>query len=45
MTYLQNKHQIYLYRGVMRARCFPFDMEGHRFHGKNIKVFQYTYYI
>ena len=34
-----------LYRGVMRARCFPFDMEDQRFHGKNINVFQYTYYI
>ena len=29
-----------LYRGVMRARCYPFDLEDHRFHGKNIKVFQ-----
>ena len=28
-----------LYRGVMRARCYPFDMEDQRFHGKNIKVF------
>jgi hypothetical protein len=27
-----------LYRGVMRARCYPFDMEEYRFHGKNIKV-------
>ena len=27
-----------LYRGVMRARCYPFDMEEHRFRGKNIKV-------
>ena len=27
-----------LYRGVMRARCFPFDMENHRFYGKNVKV-------
>jgi hypothetical protein len=25
-----------LYRGVMRARCYPFDMEEYRFHGKNI---------
>ena len=27
-----------LYRGVMRARCFPFNMENHRFYGKNVKV-------
>jgi hypothetical protein len=27
-----------LYRGVMRARCYPFNMAEHRFHGKNIKV-------
>jgi hypothetical protein len=36
-----------LYRGIMRARCYPFDMDDHRFHGKNIKVvqlkFMYTY--
>jgi len=29
-----------LYRGVMRARCFPFNMEKHRFYGKNVKVMQ-----
>ena len=27
-----------LYRGVMRARCYPFNMAEHRFRGKNIKV-------
>ncbi len=27
-----------LYRGVMRARCYPFDMDEHRFHDKNVKV-------
>ncbi len=27
-----------LHRGVMRARCFPFDMNEHRFYGKNVKV-------
>ena len=27
-----------LYRGVMRARCYPFDMDQHRFRGKNVKV-------
>ena len=27
-----------LYRGVMRARYFPFDMENHRFYGKNVQV-------
>jgi hypothetical protein len=35
-----------LYRGVMRARCYPcypFDMEDYRFHGKNIKVICHAY--
>ncbi len=27
-----------LYRGVMRARCYPFNMERHRFRGGNVKV-------
>ncbi len=27
-----------LCRGVMRARCYPFDMPKHRFHGMNPKV-------
>jgi hypothetical protein len=27
-----------LYRGVMRALCFPFKMEKLRFYGKNVKV-------
>ncbi len=27
-----------LYRGVMRARCYPFNMERHRFRGRNVKV-------
>ena len=27
-----------LYRGVMRARCYPFNMAQHRFRGKNVKV-------
>ena len=27
-----------LYRGVMRVRCYPFNMAEHRFRGKNIKV-------
>ena len=27
-----------LYRGVQRARCYPFNMDQHRFHGKNVKV-------
>jgi hypothetical protein len=22
----------------MRARCYPFDMETHRFYGRNVKV-------
>jgi hypothetical protein len=31
-----------LYRGVMRARCFPFNMEKHRFYGKNVKVCRHS---
>ena len=31
-----------LYRGVMRARCYPFNMERHRFRGRNVKVCTYT---
>ena len=31
-----------LYCGVMRARCYPFDMERHRFWGRNVKVCTYT---
>ena len=27
-----------LYRGIMRARCYPFNMAQHRFRGKNVKV-------
>ena len=27
-----------LYRGIMRARCYPFNMPRHQFHGKNAKV-------
>jgi hypothetical protein len=26
------------YRGIMRSRCYPFDLPGHRFHGMNLKV-------
>jgi hypothetical protein len=26
--------------GKPKARCYPFDMPGHRFRGKNPKVFQ-----
>ncbi len=33
-----------LYRGVMRARCYPFNMERHRFRGRNGKVGTYTWY-
>ncbi len=34
-----------LYRGVMRARCYPFDMEHHRFRERNVKVYTYTWYM
>ena len=27
-----------LYRGIMRARCYPFDAQEYRFRGHNIKV-------
>ena len=27
-----------LYRGIMRARCYPFNMLGHRFHNMNSQV-------
>jgi hypothetical protein len=26
----------------MRARCYPFNMDHHRFHDKNIKVCPYN---
>ena len=31
-----------MFRGVMRARCYPFDMPKRRFHGFNPKVSVYT---
>ena len=31
-----------LCRGVMRARCYPFDMPKHRFHGFNPQVLVHT---
>ena len=34
-----------LYCGVMCARCFPFNMERHRFRGRNVKVCTYTWYM
>jgi len=34
-----------LYRGVMRARCYPFNMTQHRFRGRNVKVSTYTWYM
>jgi hypothetical protein len=27
-----------LYRGIMRTRCYPFNMAQHQFRGKNVKV-------
>ncbi len=32
--------RIWLYCGVIRVRCYPFDMTHHRFRGKNVKVCQ-----
>ncbi len=34
--------QSQLFRGSMRARCYPFDMPKKRFHGFNPKVCEYT---
>jgi hypothetical protein len=34
-----------LYRGVMRTSCYPFNMEHHRFRGRNVRVNTYTWYI
>ncbi len=34
-----------LCRGVMRARCYPFDMPKRRFHGFNTKVSVHTQFI
>jgi hypothetical protein len=34
--------QSQLFRGVMRARCYPFDMPSKRFHGFNPKVYKCT---
>jgi len=32
-----------LYRRVMQAQCFPFNMETHLFYGRNVKVCQSNY--
>ncbi len=34
-----------LYCWVMRAQCYPFNMERHRFRGRNVKVGTYTWYM
>ncbi len=34
--------QSQLFRGTMRARCYPFDMLKKSFHGFNPKVCEYT---
>ena len=34
-----------LYRGVMSARCYPFNMKQHRFRGRSVKVRTYTWYM
>ena len=34
-----------LYSRVLRARCYPFNMERHRFRGRNVKVHTYTWYM
>jgi hypothetical protein len=31
------------YRGVMLAQCYPFEMETHRFYGRNVKVCESIY--
>jgi hypothetical protein len=37
-TFHTVKFESDLYRGVMRARCYPFNMAQHRFRGKNVKT-------
>ena len=34
-----------MFRGVMRARCYPFDMPMRRFHGFNPKVSVHTFIL
>ena len=39
-----------MYLGIMRARCYPFNLKGHRFHNMNIQVLElldnaYTVFI
>ena len=34
-----------LYCWVMCARCYPFNMERHRFWGRNVKICTYTWYM
>ncbi len=41
---MQWQSQLFIrnFRGVMRARCYPFDMPKSRFHGFNPKVCNYS---
>jgi hypothetical protein len=32
-----------LYRGIMRARCYPFNLQGHPFHRMIIQASENTY--
>jgi hypothetical protein len=34
-----------LYRGVVRARCYPFNIKRHRFRGRNVEVGEYIWYM
>ncbi len=34
-----------LYRGIMQASCYPFDVQQHRFHGSNVKVSFWSYLL
>lgn len=34
-----------LYRGRTRARCYPFNIDGHRFRGKTVQVCHHTCHI
>ena len=34
-----------LRRRRVRFSCYPFDMEHHRFRGRNVKVYTYTWYM
>ncbi len=44
-TFQSGEFESDLYRGVMHARCYPFNMEHHLFWGRNVKMSTYTWYM